>query len=560
MPLSRSQLLQLVATALVMIALAGCGDAQTSADALAGDATITQLRDALRADPGNTQLRVRLARLYLAQGDGASAEAYLRRAQSTGSQDPDLDVDLARSLLLQGEHFAALELVMLMQARSEQPSALLWTLRGEAELGIVNFDAGEIRQTFINAFRALASADDPHTAQQLARLSRAEPIVNTAREHVECHDRALELIDPPQPPLSGRILQVGPTRKLTAPSRAARVAQDGDRIEIDAGVYRGDVAIWKRNDLTLIGVGGMARLEAAGRHADGKAIWVFEGDRITAQNIAFSGAKVPHRNGAGLRLHGNDAVVRNCHFHDNENGILSGNKPNNNVLIEFSTFERNGYGDGQTHNIYVGRTDRFTMRYSLSRAARVGHLVKSRARETAILFNRIIDDGGNSSYVIDLPEGGRAWIVGNELQHGQEAENPIIVSFGEERADREDQALFFVNNTIYNHVFDATVVRNATAFDATLVNNLFAGAPALFLRGPGIQSNNLRRPGPWFVDAPAHDYRLTPVAPAIDYGMDPAAIPGLQYLPDAEYRHPARGQRRLQVGAIDAGAREFCGF
>jgi hypothetical protein len=60
------------------------------------------------------------------------------------------------------------------------------------------------------------------------------------------------------------VLAVGPGKTLTRPSQAAQSAHDGDVIEIRAGVYSGDAAVWTRNDLTIRGVNGRAHLEADG--------------------------------------------------------------------------------------------------------------------------------------------------------------------------------------------------------------------------------------------------------------------------------------------------------
>ena len=365
----------------------------------------------------------------------------------------------------------------------------------------------------------------------------------------------------PPAPAAGRVLKVGPDKPLKTPSAAAAVAQDGDTIEIDAGRYEGDVAVWSANRLVLRGVGGMAHLVADGRHALGQGIWVFVGDEITAENIRFSGAKVPHHNGAGIKLLGHGATIRSCHFHDNENGILGGRHSDRPILVEHSVFERNGYGDGLTHNIYISSAVSFTLRYSYSHGARVGHLVKSRAYRNEILYNRLMDhDEGTSSYVINIPDGGEAYVVGNELQQGPAAENRIVISYGEESSDRERQALYVINNTIYNRVLDATVVRNATTVEGVVANNLVGGAPALLLDGPGTTLTNVRTPGPWLVDARGADYRLTPEAPAIDAGTPVADIAGFGLSVDAQYSHPALGTRREPVWRIDVGAHEFCGF
>src|SRR5690349_404830 len=114
------------------------------------------------------------------------------------------------------------------------------------------------------------------------------------------------------------VLHVGATREFKRPSAAARVARDGDTVEIDAGIYAGDAAVWRGNRLTIRGLGGRAHLRADGAHAEGKAIWVIKGNDTTIEGLEFSGATVPDHNGAGVRLEGAGLVVRDCYFHDNE--------------------------------------------------------------------------------------------------------------------------------------------------------------------------------------------------------------------------------------------------
>ena len=175
------------------------------------------------------------------------------------------------------------------------------------------------------------------------------------------------------------VLHVGAGRKLTRPSAAAQVARDGDIVEIDAGLYEGDAAIWTQHGLTIRGVGGRAHLRANGAHAESKAIWVIKGSNTTIENVEFSGAAVPHRNGAGIRQEGAGLTVRNCYFHHNENGILTGANPDSDIVVEHSEFAYNGYGDGYSHNLYIGTVRSFTLRYSYVHHAVVGHNVKSRA-------------------------------------------------------------------------------------------------------------------------------------------------------------------------------------
>ncbi len=69
-------------------------------------------------------------------------------------------------------------------------------------------------------------------------------------------------------------LQVGPDKPYSAPCAAIAVASPGDIIEIDAGLYLGDVCAWTTDNLTLRGVNGRAHLDANHKNAQGKGIWV----------------------------------------------------------------------------------------------------------------------------------------------------------------------------------------------------------------------------------------------------------------------------------------------
>ena len=91
-------------------------------------------------------------------------------------------------------------------------------------------------------------------------------------------------------------LKVGPHQQFAKPSQAIQAAKEGDRIEIEAGEYAGDVATIRANHLTICGVGnGRAKLAARGKDAGGKAIWVVVGSDLTVENIEFSGARVRDR-------------------------------------------------------------------------------------------------------------------------------------------------------------------------------------------------------------------------------------------------------------------------
>ena len=360
-------------------------------------------------------------------------------------------------------------------------------------------------------------------------------------------------------PGAARRLRVGAAQSYKTPSAAAAVAKDGDTIEIEAGEYPGDVAVWSANRLTLRGVNGRAHMAANGKSAQQKAIWVIRGSDTTVENIEFSGCRVPDRNGAGIRQEGKGLVVRHCSFHDNEDGILTGANPESDILVEFSEFHHNGAGDGYSHNLYIGQVRSFTLRFCSSRQAKTGHLVKSRAQTNSILYNRLMDEqDGSSSYVIDLPNGGRSYIIGNIIHHGAHAENGVAVSYAAEGAKNTAQELYVVNNTYVNErATSATFLRVAgTPPVVRVINNIITGTKTV-LTGPGESTNNLVTHPSGFVDAPHYDYRLTPRSPALGAGIDPGKAGDFYLAPKSYYRHPVGALPRpagekLNIGACSA--------
>ena len=103
-------------------------------------------------------------------------------------------------------------------------------------------------------------------------------------------------------PSSGRILKVGPGREIATVAGASRLALPGDLVEIDAGVYSRDVAIWSRAGVTVRASGGRVRMDADGAIAEDKAIWVVRADDVTIEGIDFSGAHASDGVGAGIRF------------------------------------------------------------------------------------------------------------------------------------------------------------------------------------------------------------------------------------------------------------------
>jgi len=342
-------------------------------------------------------------------------------------------------------------------------------------------------------------------------------------------------------PLHADTIRVGPAHELKSPAAAASVVPSGSTLEIDAGTYEADVAVWTQDRLTLRAVGGRVLLKAKGASAEGKAIWVMRGGQITVEGFDFSGTEVPDRNGAGIRLETGRLLVRNCRFIDNENGILTSNRPDVELDIVDSEFAHNGYGDGLSHNLYVGAIARLSVTGSYFHHAIVGHLLKSRAAVNDIRYNRLVDEpGGRASYELEFPSGGVAYVIGNIIGQGARTENPHVVSFGAEGYRWPKNALYLVHNTLINGKSQGGVFLRVKPGDVTFkaVNNLLIGPGTLESAGPGDYANNTTAKPELFEPGVRDDYQVKTSARFPGKLADPGIADGIVLRPQAQYTYP----------------------
>src|ERR1700733_2940314 len=230
-------------------------------------------------------------------------------------------------------------------------------------------------------------------------------------------------------------LTVGPGKTYAKPCDAIAAAKAGDTIEVDAGSYDGDHCEWSTDNLTVRGVGGRAKIDAGlnqANIANDKGIFDIDAPNATIENFELSGAKSDpgSANGAGIRHQGTNLTVRNCYFHYDDDGILGAPATDGTgeVLIESSEFANNGVGDGQSHNMYLNHYAKFTLRFSYSHGAKVGHLVKTRALENHILYNRLTDEAGTTaSYELTFPSAGLSYVIGNLIEQAATSQNSAII-------------------------------------------------------------------------------------------------------------------------------------
>jgi hypothetical protein len=278
-------------------------------------------------------------------------------------------------------------------------------------------------------------------------------------------------------PLAARTIEVGADRAIKLPSAAIAAAKDGDTIQIDPGQYF-DCAIVPQSNLTIAGTGPGVVL--TDKTCAGKALLVIDGSNVTIRNLTLQRARVPDKNGAGIRAEGGNLTIESSRFVDNENGILAASRASTEIRIIGSEFQGNGKCDpGCAHAVYVDNIALLHIERSKFRDTHIGHNIKSRALRTEVL-NSDIQDGtnGTSSYLIEVPNGGSLVVEGNTMEKGPKTDNQAnAIMIGSEGITQPTGELVFRNNTFTNDQKDhpTTFVHNITATPAQLIGNVFKG-------------------------------------------------------------------------------------
>jgi hypothetical protein len=352
----------------------------------------------------------------------------------------------------------------------------------------------------------------------------------------------LAAVRPPAAPRTARTLNVGPSRSIKSLAAAAASARDGDLVLIDPGDYRRDVAAWSQNDIVLRANGGRVRILADGASAEDKGTFVVRGTDVEVEGIEFRGARSRDRNGAGIRMEPRSRVkVTRCRFEDNENGILTANDPSGELELIDSEFVQNGAGDGQSHNVYVGTIASLRVSGCYFARASVGHLLKSRARESYISYSRLSGEEGTSSYELEFPSGGRAIVIGCLIQQGPKTENSTIVSCGSEGYRWQQNELLISFCTIINERPGGGTFVNAAAglSRVELVDNILVGAARMDLRVAHATVRNSEGKRVDFADAAQFDYRLRRSSALVGAAGMAGKLGEGRVSPDREYLHPA---------------------
>lgn len=370
-------------------------------------------------------------------------------------------------------------------------------------------------------------------------------------------------------PHSRNAILVGPNHTFKTIAEAVKKADHGAIIEVDAGEYIDDTFSVRKNDITIRGIGGFAHIKGTKKIKNKKGLIVQFGNNLTLENLEFSGARVRDKNGAGVRNDAGNLTIRYCYFHDNENGILVGQARESDILVENSCFDKNGFGKGLTHNIYVGLAEKFTIRHSLVQNAHIGHNIKSRAQINVIEYCAILEPTGITSYSIDIPNGGDTYIIGNVIHQGAAAENRTFISYKQiKKLDwNKGRNLFLVNNTIYNAEDEGQsyILRSGPdAGEIVFLNNAIfdphKNTKIWYKKGkrPRIKNTIILSKDPGFTNCKRYDFSLTSKASKlINKGLQYTVHEGYPLLPQYQYRSWEKQEKRPVAGALDIGAYEF---
>ena len=271
------------------------------------------------------------------------------------------------------------------------------------------------------------------------------------------------------------VYRVGPDQSLKTPSEAARVVRSGDTVQIEpkpGGYY--DCAVWGADDLTIEGIGNDVLL--TDKTCEGKAIFVTRGERITIRNLTFARARVPDRNGAGVRAEGADLRIEKDRFTNNESAILAASSSNSQITISDSQFTSNGIctPDHCAPALEVDNIAALTISHCEIADVRGGDAIRSLAANTRLIGNEIRDGPtGTAAYFVELPAGGSLEMQNNLLQRGPlPYDPPVAVRVMQGTDAHAVNVLQFSGNTLKNESHaPLTFVLNWTATRARMENN-----------------------------------------------------------------------------------------
>lgn len=349
-------------------------------------------------------------------------------------------------------------------------------------------------------------------------------------------------------------MRVGPGEKVATLAEAARLARDGEVIEIAAGIYRGPPVVWTQDRLLIRGAGGERPVMLAdGRNGGGRALWIVRGGKLRIENIEFRGARAANGQGAALRFEAGQLSVAACRFIDNEVGLATADGPALSLEVVDSEFgEAPQQGSVPHHLLDVGAIGRLSLRGSRLHDGYLGHLLRSRARDNRLFYNLLADGaGGKAYYELAFPDGGLAYVVGNVIAQGAGSSHPAMIAYGGEGAPWPENGLYLAHNTLLNerHAGDFLLIRGepfAAGVEIWAINNLLVGAGQLFPPARGRFEGNRTASRNDLIEYGGLPLRLTNLSPLRGGLRPPGSVSGVDLMPQAEFGYP-QGSRPIRA-------------
>lgn len=188
-----------------------------------------------------------------------------------------------------------------------------------------------------------------------------------------------------------------------------------------------------------------------GRACEGKAALVLRGRGASVEGLVFADLAVDDGNGAGIRLEQGPLRVAQSWFRDSQQGIMTTNGVDSELVVDKSTFTRLGTCEnsaGCAHSIYAGDYGSVTVTRSRFEQGTGGHYLKSRAARIVVEDCSFDDANGHgTNYLIDLPNGGSGVIRGNWMVQGRDKENwSTMIAIGAEGARYTSDGLVITDN------------------------------------------------------------------------------------------------------------------
>jgi hypothetical protein len=217
--------------------------------------------------------------------------------------------------------------------------------------------------------------------------------------------------------VQARTLEVGDGKEFNGPSAAAAAAKDGDRVEIQPGAYY-DCAIWRASELVIEGVGDPNTVVITDTTCQGKALFIVAGNDVTIRGLTLARARVPDRNGAGIRLEGQGLTLERVRFSNDEVGLLEGATGTGAVRISGSRFEAGGRGgEYPLFAVSVGEIGLLRIENSTFDGVRGGQ-ISTAADRTELTGNRIDTGTGEAPAWAVMATGGDLVMEDNSLAIG----------------------------------------------------------------------------------------------------------------------------------------------